>query len=210
MVKTKIRNKTKRHNKKRKTIRRCKSRGGGFTDELRNTTSKTRRSTPEKEITRTINPDDKNRFNRLGRTINPDDKNRFNRLGRSYNTTTQQERQNIVTPPRNTYENNKSPPKFRDNNGPFFDTKFGPSQSSFYSGPSGKYTNGTPIPHGKNGLIIYSTGHTYTGDFNKGKREGTGSLTINDKNITGPIYKGEWKNDKFVPFSDWKNKTQKR
>jgi hypothetical protein len=203
MVKTKIRNKTKRHNKKRKTIRRCKSRGGGFTDDLRNTTSKTR----------TINPDDKNRFNRLGRTINPDDKNRFNRLGRSYNTTTHQssqERQNIVTPPRNTYENNKSPPKFRDNNGPFFDTKFGPSQSSFYSGPSGKYTNGTPIPHGKNGLIIYSTGHTYTGDFNKGKREGTGSLTINDKNITGPIYKGEWKNDKFVPFSDWKNKTQKR
>jgi len=199
MVKTKRRNKTKRHNKKRKTIRRCKSGGGGFTDELRNTTSKTRRLTPEKEIKR---------------TINPNDKNRFNRSGRSYNTTTQQssqERQNVVTPPpRNKYENNKSPPKFRDNNGPFFDTKFGPSQSSFYSGPSGKYTNGTPIPHGKNGQIIYSNGHSYIGDFNKGKREGTGSLTINDKNITGPIYKGEWKNDKFVPFSEWKNKTQKR
>jgi hypothetical protein len=202
MVKTKRRNKTKRHNKKRKTIRKCKSGGGGFTSELRNTTSKTR----------TTNPDDKNRFNMSGRTINPDDKNRFNRSGRSYNTTTQQssqERQNVVTPPINRYENNKSPPKFRDNNGPFFDTKFGPSQSGFYSGPSGKYTNGTPIPHGKNGQIIYSTGHTYTGDFNKGKREGTGSLTINDKNITGPIYKGQWKNDKFVPFSDWKNKTQK-
>ena len=190
--------KTKRHHKKRKTIRRCKSRGGGFTDELRKTTSKTRHSTPEKERTR---------------TINPNDKNRFNRSGRSYNTTTQQsspERHNVVTPPFSTRENNKSPPKFRNNNGPFFDTKFGPSQNSFYSGPSGKYTNGTPIPHGKNGQIIYSTGHTYTGDFNKGKREGTGSLTINDKNITGPTYKGEWKNDKFVPFSDWKNKTQKR
>lgn len=197
MVKTKRLNKTKRHHKKRKTIRRCKSRGGGFTEGLR---GKTRRLTPEKERRRTITPNNRDRINRFGRNYIP----------QSNTIQDLPERRIIATPPKPTLTRMESPPKFRDNNGYFIDTSFGPSQTGYYSGPSGKYTNGNPIPHGKNGDIIYSTGHIYTGDFNKGKREGTGSLIINDGNIIGPAYTGEWKQDKFVPFSDWKNKTQKR
>jgi len=56
------------------------------------------------------------------------------------------------------------------------------------------------IPNGKNITIVYPTGHIYKGDFNKGKKEGTGTLKIKD----GPTYQGEWKDDKFVPFSEWK------
>ena len=60
-------------------------------------------------------------------------------------------------------------------------------------------------PQGKEVTIVYPSGHIYTGDFNKGKREGTGALTIKD----GPIYEGEWKEDKFVPFIKWKKDNKK-
>ena len=193
MVKTKRRNKTKRHHKKRKTIRICKSGGSGFTEGLR---GKTRRLTPEKERRRTITPNNRDRINRLGRNYIP----------QSNTIPDLQERRIIATPPKLTRGEKmfESPPKFRDNNGYFIDTSFGPSQTGYYSGPSGKYTNGNPIPHGKNGDIIYSTGHIYTGDFNKGKREGTGRFIVND----GPKYEGEWKDDKFVPFIEYKSQNK--
>jgi len=56
------------------------------------------------------------------------------------------------------------------------------------------------VPNGKNITIVYPTGHIYKGDFNEGKKEGTGTFTVKD----GPSYTGEWKEDKFVPFTEWK------
>jgi len=114
----------------------------------------------------------------IKRTINPNGPIRFNRSGRSY-----------VAP---TWEEN----------GYITDNNFGPSQEGLYAGPSIKYgTMGAAIPHGKDGKILYTTGDVYTGDFVKGKREGTGKLTIKE----GPTYEGDWKDDKFVEFTDWKN-----
>jgi hypothetical protein len=96
----------------------------------------------------------------------------------------------------------KSPPKFRDN-GFMVDNKFGPNEEGFYSGPSVIRGN-TKLPHGKDGVILYSSGHIYQGDFNKGKREGTGRFIVND----GPKYEGEWKDDKFVPFIEYKSQNK--
>ena len=59
----------------------------------------------------------------------------------------------------------------------------------------------TSIPHEKDGKILSTNGDVYTGDFVKGKSEGTGKLIIKE----GPASEGEWKDDKFVAFTDWKN-----
>ena len=87
-------------------------------------------------------------------------------------------------------------------NGQMFDSNFGPGSQDFYQGPSIKLNNyvSKAIPHGPNGSIDYATGDNYTGDFVKGKREGKGTLTINN----GPKYTGQWSNDSFVPLVNWK------
>jgi hypothetical protein len=66
------------------------------------------------------------------------------------------------------------------------------------------------VPHGKDGTIVYSTGHVYKGDFNNGMREGLGTLKIKEGKMTGPSYTGEWKEDKFVPFMEWKKQNKKQ
>jgi len=178
--------KTKKHYKKRRTIRKRKTIGGsGFTEGLRGKTITMRNATPERK--RTINPNDRNRFNRSNRTYVPAQTNQDVRF--------------IATPPKSTTTRRESPPKFRDN-GYMVDTQFGPNKSAFYSGPS-IIRGEKGIPHGKNGMIAYSTGHIYEGDFNKGKREGTGTLRM--EKGPGPSYTGEWKDDKFVPFTEWKS-----
>jgi hypothetical protein len=169
-------------NKKPRTIRRRKSlRGSGFTEDLRNKTSRTRKNSTIK------NPPLVNR------------RNRFVRQSRSYLDSTQ-EREPINEWKEQSYS---------------VTNKYGPNESAFYAGPvlQNDYLYQTqkvqPIPHGKDGTVIYSTGHVYKGDFNKGKREGHGTLVIKDGKIKGPIYEGEWKDDKFVPFTDWKNANKK-
>jgi len=92
------------------------------------------------------------------------------------------------------------PPTWKESG--YITDNYGPSKKGLYTGPSIKYgTIGEKIPHGKDGTILYKNGDVYTGDFNKGKREGTGKLTIKE----GPTYEGDWKADKFVEFTDWKN-----
>ena len=181
--------KTKKHYKKRRTIRKRKSIGGsGFTEDLRRKTKTItmRNATPERR--RTITPNDRNRFNRSNRTYVPSETN--------------QDRRFIATPPKPTTR--ESPPKFRDN-GYMVDPNYGLNESAFYSGPS-IIRGEKGIPHGKNGMIAYSTGHIYEGDFNKGKREGTGTLRM--EKGPGPSYTGEWKDDKFVPFTEWKSQNK--
>lgn len=174
---------TKKHYKNRKTIRKRKSvRGAGLPQELRGKTMRMRNTTPERR--RTINPNDRTRFNRSNRTYVPAETNQDLRF--------------IATPPKSTRLTPKSPPKFRDN-GFMVDNKFGPNEQGYYLGPS-VIRGEKGIPHGKEGLIKYSSGHLYVGDFNKGKREGTGTFIVKD----GPTYEGEWKEDKFVPFTEWK------
>ena len=179
--------KTKKNHKKRRTNKRRKYvRGAGLPEELRNKTRTMRNTTPERR--RTINPNDRNRFNRSNRTYVPAETNQDLRF--------------IATPPKQTRDMLKSPPKFRDN-GFMVDNKFGPNEEGFYSGPSVIRGN-TKLPHGKDGVILYSSGHIYQGDFNKGKREGTGRFIVND----GPKYEGEWKDDKFVPFIEYKSQNK--
>lgn len=178
--------KTKKNYKKRRTIRKRKSVvGAGFTEGLRGKTRTMRNRTPERR--RTINPNDRNRFNRSNRTYVPSQDIRF-----------------IATPPKQTKDIklSESPPKFRDN-GFMVDNKFGPNEQGYYLGPS-VIRDEKGIPHGKDGLIKYSSGHLYVGDFNKGKREGTGSFIVKD----GPTYEGEWRDDKFVPFTEWKSQNK--
>ena len=178
---------TKKNYKKRRTIKRRKSvRGCGRPEELRNKTRSMRNKTPERR--RTINPNERNTFNRSNRTYVPSETN--------------QELRFIATPPKQTRDMIKSPPKFRDN-GLMVDNKFGPNKEGFYRGPS-LIRGEKGIPHGKDGVILYSTGHIYQGDFNKGKREGTGRFIVND----GPKYEGEWKDDKFVPFIEYKSQNK--
>jgi hypothetical protein len=103
-----------------------------------------------------------------------------------------------------------SPPKFRDN-GKMIDPEYGPNRTSFYGGPSYVQEGNVAFPHGKTGVILYSSGHQYVGDFKWGKKEGDGKFIVND----GPSYHGEWKADAFVPFKDWRkqqnrNKTPTR
>ena len=188
--------KTKKNYKKRRTIRKRKSvrnrkslRGGsGFTEGLRGKTRTMRNTTPERR--RTINLNDRNRFNRSNRTYVPAETNQDLRF--------------IATPPKLTRGKKmfESPPKFRDN-GFMVDNKFGPNEQGYYLGPS-VIRDEKGIPHGKDGLIKYSSGHLYVGDFNKGKREGTGSFIVKD----GPTYEGEWKDDKFVPFIEYKSQNK--
>jgi hypothetical protein len=116
---------------------------------------------------------------------NPNGTSRFNRSGRTY-----------VEAPKVIQTD---PDKF------MVDSKFGPSNESLYVGPSIREGD-NKIPHGKDGTIVYSTGHVYKGDFKQGKREGYGTLTIKEGKIKGPTYEGEWKDDKFVPFVDYKKK----
>lgn len=178
---------TKKHYKKRRTIKRRKYvRGSGHPEELRNKTRTMRNTSPERK--RTINPNERNTFNRSNRTYAPSERNEDLRF--------------IATPPKSTRNVPKSPPKFRDN-GFIVDNKFGPNEQGFYSGPS-VIRGEKGIPHGKDGVILYSSGHSYVGDFNKGKREGTGRFIVND----GIKYEGEWKNDKFVPFTEWKSQNK--
>jgi hypothetical protein len=184
--------KTKKHYKKRRTIRKRKTIRGGsptFTEGLRRKTKTItmRNAIPERR--RTITPNDRNRFNRSNRTYVPAETNQDLRF--------------IATPPKlTTRDMIKSPPKFRDN-GFMVDNKFGPNEQGYYLGPS-VIRGEKGIPHGKDGLIKYSSGHLYVGDFNKGKREGTGSFIVKD----GPTYEGEWKDDKFVPFTEWKSQNK--
>jgi len=182
--------KTKKNYKKRRNIRKRKSvRGAGFTEGLRGKTRTMRNTTPERR--RTINLNDRNR------------ENRFNRSNRTYvPAETNQDLRFIATPPKQTRDMIKSPPKFRDN-GLMVDNNFGPNESDFYKGPS-VIRGEKGIPHGKDGVIIYSSGHIYQGDFNKGKREGTGRFIVKD----GPTYEGEWKEDKFVPFIEYKSQNK--
>ena len=178
--------KTKKNYKKRRTIRKRKSVGGaGFTEGLRGKTRTMRNRTPERK-----------------RTIIP---NRFNRTNINYvPVQTNQDLRFIATPPKLTRGEKmfESPPKFRDN-GYMVDTQFGPNKSAFYAGPS-IIRGEKGIPHGKEGTVVYSTGHVYKGDFNKGKREGTGTFTVKE----GPTYEGEWKDDKFVPFIEYKSQNK--
>lgn len=171
--------KTKKYGKKTKTFRKRKiRRGGTFVAKLR---GKTRRvPTPERErpIRRTVNPNDSNRFSR--------------------NYVEPFERTTVITPPRTTREK-PSTPTWQDN-GFMTDNRYGPSKEGLYAGPSIKYGSRSAVPHGKEGTILYPTGDTYTGDFMKGKREGTGRLTIKG----GPSYEGDWKDDKFSDFVEWK------
>lgn len=184
--------KTKKNYKKRRTIRKRKSvrnrkslRGGsGFIEGLRGKTRTMRNITPERK-----------------RTIIPNGRNRFNRSS-SRNYVPSQDLRFIATPPKPTTR--ESPPKFRDN-GYMVDPNYGPNESAFYSGPS-IIRGEKGIPHGKDGMIAYSTGHIYEGDFNKGKREGTGTLRM--EKGPGPSYTGEWKDDKFVPFTEWKSQNK--
>jgi len=177
--------KTKKNYKKRRTIRKRKSVvGSGFTEGLRTKTRTMRNRTPERK--RTIIPNGRNRFNRSNRTYVP----------------SQEERKFIATPPPRDLKLSESPPKFRDN-GFMVDNKFGPNEQGYYLGPS-VIRGEKGIPHGKDGLIKYSSGHLYVGDFNKGKREGTGSFIVKD----GPTYEGEWKDDKFVPFIEYKSQNK--
>jgi hypothetical protein len=173
--------KTKKRNKKIRTFKKRRHFGGhpgdGFVKNLR---SKTRRNpSPQRERRQIINPN--------GRST-------FNRFGRSYVVSTQ--------PPE--IKNEWKEHKYAVSN------KYGPNESSFYAGPAleNSYlyeTQGTqPIPHGKDGTVVYSTGHVYKGDFNQGKREGYGTLQVKEGKINGPTYEGEWKDDKFVPFLDYK------
>jgi hypothetical protein len=179
--------KTKKNYKKRRTIKRRKYiTGSGFTEGLRGKTRTMRNTSPERR--RTINPNDRNTFNRPNRTYVPAETNQDLRF--------------IATPPKSTRLTPKSPPKFRDN-GYMVDNKFGPNEEGFYRGPS-VIRGEKGIPHGKDGVILYSTGHIYQGDFNKGKREGTGRFIVND----GPKYEGEWKDDKFVPFIEYKSQNK--
>ena len=180
--------KTKKNHKKRRTIRKRKSvRGAGFTEGLRGKTRTMHNRTPERK-----------------RTIIPNGRNRFNRSTSRNYVPTQEERKIIATPPKLTRGEKmfESPPKFRDN-GFMVDNKFGPNEEGFYAGPS-IIRGDIKLPHGKDGTVVYSTGHVYKGDFNKGKREGTGTFTVKD----GPNYEGEWKDDKFVPFIEYKSQNK--
>jgi len=172
--------KTKKRNKKIRTFKKRRHFGGhpgdGFVKNLR---GKTRRNpSPQRERIRTINS------------------KKFERSGRSY----------VVSMHPPELKNEWKEHKYAVSN------KYGPNESSFYAGPAleNSYlyeTQGTqPIPHGKDGTLLYSTGHIYKGDFNHGKREGYGTLQVRDGKTNGPTYEGEWKDDKFVPFLDYKKK----
>ncbi len=83
--------------------------------------------------------------------------------------------------------------------------KYGPANNIFYAGPVYTKTPEKKIPHGLNGTIVYGTNDVYKGSFHMGKRHGYGCLKIKN----GPEYKGQWENDKFLPFIEWKNKSKK-
>jgi len=202
MYKTK--NRTKKRSKicktcrKRSALRRRKSVGGtetGFVKGLRGKTKTMRRINPmsEREKRRTVNPNGINRFNRSGRTYAVDSLTFLPKDGI------------ISTPPRVTRENLKSPTI--EVSELMTDNQYGPSKQGLYAGPSIKYGSQPAIPHGKEGTIMYPTGDVYVGDFVKGRREGTGKLIIKQ----GPTYEGEWKDDKFSEFVEWKaqNKVKK-
>lgn len=185
--------KTKKRTKKSKTFRKRKIMGGISTGFVKTLRGKTRRNpTPERVIRRTVNPNGTNRFNRSGRIYNITSNNEF-----------LPETRNIITPPRTTRENLKSP-TWKDN-GFISDNTFGPSKEGVYAGPSIKYGSRPAIPHGKEGTLIYPSGYVYTGDFVKGQREGVGKLMI----PKGPTYEGDWKDDKFTEFVEWKEQNKK-
>jgi hypothetical protein len=188
--------KTKKHNKKSRTFRKRRHYGGTETGFVKTLRGKTRRISSETE---------RKKEERM-KIRNPNGKNRFNRSGRTYVAQALPEIRIVVTPPKSTRKNLKSPPTWQDN-GLIVDNTFGPSKEGFYAGPSSiKYGMEKAVPHGKNATVLYPTGHIYRGEFNRGVREGTGALTIKDGNITGPTYEGEWKDDKFVPFLEYKKK----
>jgi hypothetical protein len=170
--------KTKKRNQKSKTSKKRRRVGGtdtGFVGKLRQKTRRIHRNKPESERRQIINPNRRNRSDRYASFL-----------------------PQVVTPPKATRETIKSP-TWQDS-GFITDNEFGPSKEGFYAGPSIKYGTISAIPHGKDGTILYPTGHVYTGDFVKGLREGMGKLQIQH----GPIYEGEWKNDKFTKFIEWK------
>jgi len=186
--------KTRKHYKKRRTFRKRRQSGGietGFVNKLR---KQTRKAT-------TTNSND-----RLKRqTVNPNGVNRFNRSGRDYyvsNSTGETATRFPIIPSTNNSKTRKqeSNPEWKDS-GLMTLNDYGPGKQSFYLGPSTQYGTEKEIPHGKDGTVIYATGDVYKGDFVKGKREGTGELQIKD----GPKYEGDWSDDKFVKFSEWKS-----
>jgi hypothetical protein len=167
---------TKKNNKKSRNFRKKRISGGTDVNFLRKL--RDRSKTGKTRTVRDYAPQ-----REIKRITNPNGHSRFNRSGRNYYVAEQ-----VDTP---TWKEN----------GYITDNKYGPSEEGLYAGPSIKYGTMSAVPHGKDGTILYTTGDVYTGNFVKGKREGTGKLTIKE----GPTYEGEWKDDKFVEFTDWKN-----
>jgi len=184
--------KTKKNNKKPKTFKKRKINGGvskGFVNNLR---QKTRRMPRNERDPRT--------------TTDSTGRNRFNRNRRYYvsDITSSLHERTLSSPPTISREKVQSP--VWQDNGIITDNQFGPSKEGFYAGPSIKYGSRDPIPHGKEGTILYPSGHIYTGDFVRGLREGQGKLKIKE----GPTYEGVWKNDKFTDFTEWKEENKKK
>lgn len=185
--------KTRKHYKKRRTIRKNLQYGSGeskFANKLRKQTRKTT----------TTNSNDRPKR----QTVNPNSINTFNRSGRDYyvvHSTGETATRFPIIPSTNNRNNSKTRnnPEWKDS-GLITLNDYGPGKQSMYLGPSTQYGEEKAIPHGKDGMVIYATGDVYKGDFVKGKREGTGELQIKD----GPKYEGKWRDDKFVRYTDWK------
>jgi len=184
--------KTRKHYKKRKTFRKRRQSGGvetGFVNKLRKQTRK---------VTTNSSRDRPKR-----QPINPNGVSRFNRSGRDYyvaQSTGDSATRFPTIPSTNATRKQEAKPEWKDS-GLMTLNDYGPGKQSMYLGPSTQYGTESAIPHGKDGTVIYATGDVYSGDFVKGKREGTGALHVKE----GPKYEGEWRDDKFVEFTDWKS-----
>ena len=190
--------KSRKHYKKRKTFRKRRQSGGvetSFVDKLRRQTRK-------------VPPTSSNR--RL--TMGSNGVSRFTRSGRDYYVTHATEKTATRLPIIASSDTSKPKkqevkPEWKDS-GLMTLNDYGPGKQSFYTGPGIQYGDEPSIPHGRDGTILYATGDVYSGDFVKGKREGTGALQIKE----GPKYEGDWSDDKFVKFTEWKatDKSQKQ
>ena len=193
--KSKSKSKTRKHYKKRKTFRKRRQSGGvetSFVDKLRRQTRKAPTTSSDKR-----------------KTMDSRQVSRFTRSGRDYyvtHATGEIATRFPIIPPTNS-----SKPKIKHewkDSGLMTLNDYGPGKQSLYMGPGIQYGDEPSIPHGRDGTIVYATGDVYSGDFVKGKREGTGALQIKE----GPKYEGDWSDDKFVKFTEWKSteKSQKQ
>jgi hypothetical protein len=189
--------KTRKYYKKRKTFRKRRQSGGvetGFVNKLR-------------KQTRKVTPSNSDRHKR--QTMDSRQVSRFTRSGRDYyvtRATGETSTRLPIIPSKNASKPNKQEvkPEYKPewkNSGLMTLNDYGPGKQSFYTGPSIQYGVEPSIPHGKDGTIVYATGDVYSGDFMKGKREGTGKLQIKE----GPKYEADWNDDTFVEFKEWKN-----